>query len=151
MTDTRLLKTTLWWRYVDTFIGYLSNVTFKCEQSALTFQWQMTLESFKGYCMNINWHKQVYWYISILRFKFRKPCNYVLYDNTAHPVIHESLHFTHISPSVEVWAHKKVPVPNQEIERSCVCVRGIDVASFGDIWTVPTVWYFLFSISYKET
>ena len=31
---------------------------------------------------------------------------------------------------------------NQEIDRSCVYVRGIDFASFGDISTVPTVWYF---------
>ena len=42
----------------------------------------------------------------------------------------------------------EVPVPRQDSERSCICVRCIDFASFYDFdiyfGIVPTVWYILF-------
>ena len=63
------------------------------------------------------------------------------------------LHDRLISLSIEVWVHKtsltpplfiEVPVPIQESERSCICVRSIDLGSVSTIFlidfgTIPTL------------
>ena len=68
------------------------------------------------------------------------------------------MHDRLISLSIEVWVHKtsltpplfiEVPVPIQESERSCICVRSIDLGSVSTIFlidfgTIPTfVFHFI--------
>ena len=68
----------------------------------------------------------------------------VLYDNVVRPIIcYKCLHDSIISLTGENWTHStslipplfiEVPVPNQEIERSCICVLVVSICLFLRFW-----------------